>query len=323
MQDIVAENLGRTYKVPIKSEHFWDYLFNRKYREVDAVCHVEFSIRHGEAVGLIGPNGAGKSTIIKMLTGILVPSTGSVTVLGRNPFKAREKNATHIGVVFGQRSQLWWELPVEDTLLLLKKVYKVSDENYERNLKRYGKILEMEDYLKQPVRQLSLGQRMRAELLACLMHNPQILFLDEPTIGLDVVVKKQIRQLLREINHEEHITIVLTSHDMKDIDIVCDRLIVINHGQIVIDDSVEQIKNTYRTRETLIVTLEHEVESKCFLPFSDMDIREEEGNWIVSYDKKAFNSAEVIKYIMDRHKIKNFQIVTSDIDEIIENIYKK
>lgn len=225
---IEVDNLYREYKVAKKGKNYLQYFFNRKYKKISAVNDISFAINEGESVGFLGPNGAGKSTTIKMLVGILTPSSGKIKVFGREPSKYRKENAQYIGVVFGQKSQLWWDLPVIDTYLLLKKIYKISEEEFEYNLKYYVSELDMDSFLHQPVRQLSLGQRMRAELCAALLHNPRILFLDEPTIGLDIVVKKQIRLMINKINRERNVTILLTTHDLKDIEDVCDRIILIN-----------------------------------------------------------------------------------------------
>ena len=328
MKEIVLENVCRSYRVPIRGSSFAEYLFRRKYRQIEAVRDISFEISAGETVGLVGPNGAGKSTTIKMLTGVLTASSGFIRVLGRDPFADRKKNTKHIGVLFGQRSQLWWDLPPEDTFQVLKRVYKIPEAVYRENLKRYADILGAQDFLKQPVRQLSLGQRMRAEILAVLLHAPKILFLDEPTIGLDVAVKKQIRDLLRIINRETGVTVLLTSHDMKDIDTVCDRMIVIDHGRLAVDDAVENVKKKYGTKETVEIEVEgdlsiqNQAEAEFLLPRQAVCVRE--GNLIrCSYDRKDLNAAAVIQAVMDRYKILDVKVKEADIDDVVEEIYRE
>lgn len=324
MKEIILENVCRSYRVPVKEKSFAGYLFRRRYRLLEAVKDISFSIGAGETVGLVGPNGAGKSTTIKMLTGVLTPDSGTVRVFGRDPFAERKENARQIGVLFGQRSQLWWDLPAEDTFQVLKRVYKIPEEIYRNNLEKYAEILGAEEFLKQPVRQLSLGQRMRAELLAILLHDPRILFLDEPTIGLDVAVKKQIRSLLRAINRETGATILLTSHDMKDIDSVCGRMIVINKGTLAVDDTVENVKRRYGTKETVEIEVEDgqaaaqgpvlPAEAKCTV----------EGNRIrCSYDSEALSSAQVIRTVMEQYRVLDVKVKEADIDDVVEEIYRK
>ena len=279
MKEIELQNVCRNYRVPVKENHYLEYLFRRSYKQIEAIKSISFQIDEGETVGLVGPNGAGKSTIVKILTGVLAASSGSVRVLGRDPFQDRKENTREIGVLFGQRSQLWWDLPPEDTFQVLKRVYKIPEKVYQENLKKYSEILETVDFMMQPVRQLSLGQRMRVEILAILLHNPKILFLDEPTIGLDVAIKKQIRTLLRAINKEAGMTILLTSHDMKDIDSVCDRMIVIDHGEIVVDNTVEQVKKKYGVKETVEIEVEetHKIPETFLFPAQVQCIREGNG----------------------------------------------
>jgi len=208
-------------------------LFTRNYRVMQAVNDISFTVKQGEMVGYIGENGAGKSTTIKMLTGILTPTSGEITVNGMNPHKEREKFAQTIGVVFGQRSQLWWDIAVQESFRLLKKVYKVSDEDYNAHMEHVIQTLDIGPLLDKPVRKLSLGQRMRCELAAALIHNPPLLFLDEPTIGLDVLVKLKIRQFLKEINEKYNTTILLTTHDLADIEALCERVVMLDEGSII------------------------------------------------------------------------------------------
>lgn len=217
-------------------------LFTRQFTEVAAVDRVSFAIEPGEAVGYLGPNGAGKSTMIKMLTGILVPTAGAVTVLGRSPQKHRVANARRIGVVFGQRSQLWWDLPVLDSFHLNQRIYAIPEARYRDNLARFDGLLELTPFLDRPVRQLSLGQRMRAEIVMALLHDPEILFLDEPTIGLDVVAKHAVRRFLATVNRERGTTIILTTHDLVDIEEICPRLIMVDEGRLLFDGALTRLR---------------------------------------------------------------------------------
>ena len=242
MAYIEAENLQKTFKVyerPKGAGAALRSLIHRTYTEKRAVDGISFSIQKGEMVGYIGPNGAGKSTTIKILGGILVPDGGSVLCGGRVPWKERKENALHVGVVFGQRSQLNWELPMEDTFELYRKMYRIPESIYKRNVECFTELLGMEEFLRKPVRSLSLGQKMRAELAASLLHDPEVLFLDEPTVGLDVVAKDRIRKFLKELNREKQTTILLTSHDMMDIDEICSRVILIDHGKKMLDEQLE------------------------------------------------------------------------------------
>jgi ABC-2 type transport system ATP-binding protein len=217
-------------------------LVTRDFTEVAAVENVSFTIGEGEAVGYLGPNGAGKSTMIKMMTGILVPSGGEVQVLGRTPHAHRIVNAREIGVVFGQRSQLWWDLPVMDSFLLHQRIYRIEEVRFRANLERFSKLLELTPFLDRAVRQLSLGQRMRSEIVMALLHDPKVLFLDEPTIGLDVVAKNAVRKFLAEVNREHGTTIILTTHDLVDIEEICPRLIMVDEGKLLFDGALKNLR---------------------------------------------------------------------------------
>jgi ABC-2 type transport system ATP-binding protein len=227
----------------------------RERREIHAVDGVSFGIEPGEAIGYIGPNGAGKSTTVKMLTGILVPTSGRLRVAGLDPSARRTELARHIGVVFGQRTGLWWDLPLRDSYELLGRIYRVPRRTYETNLERFVELLDLGPLLEQPVRQLSLGQRMRGDIAAALLHSPRILYLDEPTIGLDVVSKGKLRQFLRELNAERGTTILLTTHDLVDIEQVCRRVMVIDHGRLVFDGGFDKLHREGGARRTVVVDL--------------------------------------------------------------------
>src|SRR5919108_4494835 len=230
-------------------------LVTRAGREVRAVDGISFRVAPGEMVGYIGPNGAGKSTTIKMLTGILVPSGGQVTVAGLVPWRQRRALARCIGAVFGQRTQLWWDLPLIESLTLLRHIYRVPAPRFDANLQVFRDLLDLDGFLDTPVRQLSLGQRMRGDLAAALLHDPEILYLDEPTIGLDVVAKQRIRDFLRRMNRERGVTLLLTTHDMADVEQLCSRLLIIDHGRLLYDGSLDAIRERFGTERTLVVDL--------------------------------------------------------------------
>src|SRR5487761_2556369 len=232
-------------------------LFTREVEERVAVSDVSMTLEQGEIVGYIGPNGAGKSTTIKMLTGILVPTSGTLEVAGIVPWQKRAKNARNIGVVFGQRSQLYWDLPLIESFELLRAIYGISRTQYKQTIDEFIEILEMGDFLRTPVRQLSLGQRMRGDFAAAMLHEPKIVYLDEPTIGLDVVAKEAIRQFILRINQERKTTVILTTHDLADVERLCDRIILIDNGTILYDGDLERIKRRYGSTRTLVVRFEH------------------------------------------------------------------
>ena len=254
MESIEVKNLYKIYKISQRQEGFTGmvkYLFHPQYKEKEAVKGISFSIQQGECVAFLGANGAGKSTTIKMLTGIMKPTEGKISVMGNDPFRERLINAGKIGVVFGQKTQLWWDIPVKDSFELLHSIYEIPDNVYEENLDLFKKILELEEFMDQPARTLSLGQRVRADIAAALLHDPPVLFLDEPTIGLDVAVKQKVYQFLQYINKEKKTTILLTSHDLKDMEWLCRRLIILEKGEILFDDEITKIFDNYPEAETL------------------------------------------------------------------------
>lgn len=322
MNVIQARALCRQFKVAQAEDHLLKRVFARKYQVINAVTSIDFSIEPGELVGFIGPNGAGKSTTIKMMCGILIPTAGEILVFGEKPYQNRKANALKIGVVFGQRSQLWWDLPLSDTFWLLKKMYHIPDRVYEENLKEFNDFLDLKAFFHQPVRQLSLGQRMRADIAAALLHSPQILFLDEPTIGLDVVVKQQIREYIKKINAQRGTTIILTTHDMKDIEAVCDRIIMIDKGKIVMDMPVKEVIDTFSQEHRITFTFE---ESPNRIPnIADcVIVSQNEHEVTYSFNRQQIQEGQIILEMANDTSFQGVNIVKPEIDEIIRNIYLK
>ncbi len=296
-------------------------LFHREYLTKIAVEDVSFSIDAGEMVGYIGPNGAGKSTTIKMLTGILVPTSGEVRVGGLIPYQERQKNARQIGVVFGQRSQLWWDLPTIESFELLKQVYFVSDGQYRKNMDIFTEILGLDEFYQTPVRQLSLGQRMRADIAASLLHNPSILFLDEPTIGLDVVAKERMRTFIQEMNKERGITVILTTHDMSDIEKLCKRMILIDQGRVMYDGLLSKVKDHFGKMRILIVDLERDNPQ---LRVQGAELIREEGlrKWF-RFNKEEYTAAQIINRVSEQAEIVDLALDEPEIDAIIRQMYEE
>lgn len=316
---ITVSSLGRDYKVAQRDGNLFQFIFKRKYKTIHAVRDVSFTIAPGEMVGFVGPNGAGKSTTIKMLCGILAPTSGSVSVLGRDPFTSRKKNAYHIGVLFGQRSQLWWDLPVRDSLKLLKQMYKVSDEAYAENYALFQEYLDIESIQDQPVRQLSLGQRMRAEVAAAVLHNPKILFLDEPTIGLDITVKRKIREFIRELNRRYQTTVILTSHDMKDIEDICERIIVIDKGTIVVDTQMDQLQKRYSKNAVVTLTIREPVEN---IAIDGATLKEQDEHKLVfEIEKNVVTPGQLMHKVYEIVEVEDIDIKESSVEDIIHDIY--
>jgi ABC-2 type transport system ATP-binding protein len=291
----------------------------RVRREVRAVDGVSFSVQPGELVGYVGPNGAGKSTTVKMLTGVLVPSAGRISVAGLDPTRQRVRLARRIGVVFGQRVQLWWDLPLRDSFELLRHIYRVSEARYRENLDQFVDLLELGPLLETPVRQLSLGQRMRGELTASLLHDPELLFLDEPTIGLDVVAKGRVREFLARQNEERGLTVLLTTHDLGDIERLCKRLIVIDHGRVIYDGDLETLKARYGPERTLVVDLEEpapplEVEGARV-------VRVEGARQWLAFRRDEVSAARLAAAVADRAPLVDLAVEEPDIEDVIRRIY--
>ncbi len=291
----------------------------REYTDVRAVERVTFDVEPGEMVGYIGPNGAGKSTTIKMLTGILVPSGGRLTVAGFEPSRQRKEMARHIGVVFGQRTQLWWDLPLGDSFTLLKHIYRIPEERFAANLARCVDTMEMAEFLRTPVRQLSLGQRMRGELTAALLHSPPVLYLDEPTIGLDVVAKSRIREFLTSLNRDAGTTVLLTTHDMGDIERLCRRVIIIDRGGILYDGALERLKARFATERTLVVDLE-EPAPPLDVPFATVERVEGPRQWL-RFQRADTSAAELIAAVARAARIVDLRVDEPSIEDVVLRIY--
>ncbi len=324
MSYIVVDRVSKEYEIFKREKgfkHALASLVRRNYEVKRAVSDISFEIQKGELVGYIGQNGAGKSTTIKMLAGILIPTSGTVTVNGRVPHKYRKENAYDIGVVFGQRSQLFWNLPMEETFDLYKKIYKIDSHTFKRNVAFYVELLDMHEFLRTPVRQLSLGQRMRAELVVSLLHDPSILYLDEPTIGLDILVKKKIRHFIKEVNREKQTTVILTTHDMDDIEQICNRIIAIDRGGIVYDGSVDHFKEQYSSGHLIVVDF---CEERVRIDDPRMEVVKEEGSkqWILLH-RGEISVAEAISTITRRHEIQDIQIKEPRIEDAIREIYER
>ncbi len=323
MSIIKVQNLKKTFKISKRPKGLPGTianLFIPKYKEKVAVDGISFEIQKGEAVGFIGANGAGKSTTIKMISGILYPTEGSIEVLGFNPQKNRRQYVANIGVVFGQKSQLSLDLPVIDTFELLRQIYKIPRPVYEENLKTFTELLDMESFIEQPVRQLSLGQRMRADIAAALLHSPQLVFFDEPTIGLDLVAKERIRQFLRYINKEKKVTMIFTTHDMKDIEATCDRMILIDKGKLLYDGSVEGISSKYAKERNLIVKFSSDVNVEAI---DKVKIVKEEDNKVsFLFNSEEISIKELIKILSEKYEIEDFTVKEMEIETVVRKIYE-
>lgn len=326
---ITVENLTREFKINKKYPGFRGAIksfFSNEYEIKKAVQDISFKIDDGEIVGYIGANGAGKSTTIKMMTGILTPTSGKVLVNGTVPYKNREKNAYDIGVVFGQRTQLWWDLPLSETYSLLKEIYSVPDDEFNERMKFLDDVLELTPFMLNPVRNLSLGQRMRADLAAALIHNPKIIYLDEPTIGLDVVVKEKVRSAIKEINRKYNTTVILTTHDLSDIEELCNRIIIIDKGIKIYDGGLKEIKEKYGYMTTISLQIKNSdndinINKDLKLEDEDLNYNFEEGKLTVNFNKNKVSSTQIIEYVINRFDVIDFSIKETSIEDIIKKIY--
>ena len=319
MGAISVENLRKVFLMKAKGTSRLQDLFRPRLAPVEAVKGVSFTVERGEVVAFIGPNGAGKSTTIKMLTGILHPSSGVATVLSLIPWKDRQKLAMLVGSVFGQKSQLWLHLPARDTFRLLSHIYEVEDAAFRKRLSHLVEVFELEELLHVPVRKLSLGQRMRCEIAACLLHKPEILFLDEPTIGLDVVAKRRIRELIAHINKEEGVTVFLTSHDTGDIESLCKRVMVINRGEIILDASPQELRREFLSFKTIGVRLEEEIAE---FSYPGVTVLKHKGTGLkLRIDTGTTTVDEVYVALRQHSRLVDIYISDPSLDEVIEEIY--
>lgn len=329
---IKAKNLRKEFKKAIKEPGIKGSiksLLNPQYEQVVAVKDISFEVDKGEILGFIGPNGAGKSTVIKMLTGILTPTSGFCSIEGCNPQKDRESYVREIGVVFGQRTQLWWDLPLSETYKVLKEIYEVPDDKYKKQMSFLNEVLNLESFITNPVRTLSLGQRMRADIAASLLHSPKVLFLDEPTIGLDVVVKENIRKALEYVNKHDKTTMILTTHDLADIEILSNRIVMIDKGSNVFDGTIIDLKRKYGKIRELNFEIESDIVSTV-LDYSEyfmdsgatFDVEVNGRKVKVRFNPELVSVAEVLSYTMKKVNVKDIFVSDLGVEEIIRNIYR-
>ncbi|WP_138204966.1 ABC transporter ATP-binding protein [Haloimpatiens lingqiaonensis] len=321
---IEVESLSKSFKVVKRGAGIGaalKSLFKPEYSTVEALKDVSFKINEGEIVGYIGPNGAGKSTTIKIISGILVPDSGKCNILGYTPWKNRVNHVKNIGVVFGQRSQLWWDVPVMDSFNLLKDIYKVPQKEFNDNLELLTSTLDLSSLLSTPVRQLSLGQRMRCEIGASLLHSPKILFLDEPTIGLDAVSKVAVRNFIKTINKEKKVTVILTTHDMNDIEALAERIILIGKGKLLMDGTITELKNKFSTHKILKVDFAENHENIHI--YGTQIISRSKENITLSVDLEKIKVSEVIGLLSNKLDIIDVSVESRPIDEIIVDLYKE
>lgn len=324
---ISVRDLSKQFRSFRRREGVWgaiQNLFVREYQTVTAVERVTFEIARGEMVGYIGPNGAGKSTTIKMLTGILVPTSGEAVSNGFVPYKQRRQYVKTIGVVFGQRTQLWWDIAVIESFKLLRRIYDVSQRDFDERMELFHQVLGIRDYLHTPVRKLSLGERMRCDLAAALLHNPPILFLDEPTIGLDVVAKDHIRQFLRAINQRYRTTVLLTTHDLDDIEELCRRIMIIDHGRLLYDGPLELLKQRLLRYKLIKFALKdsEQIARLAQLERDGLQLeRVDELTRRIRFDRARFSTDELIRRILAAVEVRDLLIEDEDIEEIVKRIY--
>jgi ABC-2 type transport system ATP-binding protein len=304
-------------------------LFSNATETKVAVNNISFDISPGEIVGYIGSNGAGKSTTIKMMTGILVPTRGKCLVNGIVPYEKRMENAQNIGVVFGQRTQLWWDLPLSETFTILRDIYRVPSKDFEKRMEFLESVLGFNEFINSTVRTLSLGQRMRADLAAAMIHNPKILFLDEPSIGLDVVVKENIRKAIKLMNKEFNTTVLLTTHDMAEIEELCNRIIIIDSGEKIYDGDKKQFKDKYGYMKTIEMSITNEEKAKTIDFNSIFNLNSKDINWsikdqkiILNYHKDKLSSMQIISCTMDKVDINDINIRELPIEDIVKGIYQ-
>lgn len=322
MSHIFVEDLKKSFFVSERTSGVLGSIrgfVQRKTKEVYALKGVSFSLEQGELVGYIGPNGAGKSTTIKILSGILVPTSGKCIIGGRTPWKDRIKHVGRIGVVFGQRTQLWWDLPVIESFDLLRDIYSVPNSEYRKTRAEMIDLLALESFLYTPVRQLSLGQRMRCDFAAAMLHRPEILFLDEPTIGLDAVSKLAVRKFIKTLNKAHKVTTILTTHDMDDIEALCERVIIIGGGEILCDGSLTQLRSQVSSRRYLKI---HLTNDDFFFQEEGVNIISKEGRTVkLAFDPTKLSAASLISHITSNHEVEDLFVENPPIEEIIAELY--
>jgi ABC-2 type transport system ATP-binding protein len=321
---IRVEKLCKYFAVAERSSGMMGALRNAVVRRttlVRAVDDLTFHIQKGELVGYLGPNGAGKSTTIKMLTGLLVPTSGEIEINGFVPWRDRTRYVATIGAVFGQRTTLWWDLPVIDSLNLLRHVYRIPTPLFEHNLTEFRRILELDEFISSPVRSLSLGQRMRADLCAAMLHNPDLLYLDEPTIGLDVVAKERIREFIRHINRERNATILLTTHDLQDVEKLCDRVLIIDHGRLLFDGALGDLLTRFGAKRELVVDM---AELYPTLEVDGAELIEHDGlRATFQFDRGSVTASELIGRISAQYRIQDLSVREPEIESTIRRIYQE
>lgn len=316
---IEVKNLTKIYEVPIK-QSFWKSIFWTKNKPLVAVDKISFEINEGESVALLGPNGAGKTTTLKMLSGLLYPSSGEVSVLGFIPTERDRKFLKQIALVMGNKNSLSWDLSARQSFELFKTIYEVTEEDFKKRLKELTELLDATDFLDTPVRKLSLGQRLKMELVGAILHRPKLLFLDEPTIGLDVVSKRKIRNFLRYLHKEEGTTIILTSHEMADIEMVSDRVVVINSGQIVFDDKLEKLLHNYADKKYLTVTFDSPVAKEKLKSLGKI-ISKKELSVTLEISKKS--QGKVMAELTEKYEVDDIDVRSVPLDEIMEDLFEK
>lgn len=326
---IQIKNVTKEFKVLNRREGLKGSLkdlFSRDYKIVRAVDNISMDIEQGEIVGYLGPNGAGKSTTIKMMTGVLEPTSGEILVGGNIPYQNRAKNAQEIGVVFGQRSQLWWALPLIESFKLLKDIYQISDSDYESMMHLYQSLVDIEPLLHKPVRQMSLGQRTLSDILAAFLHNPKIVFLDEPTIGLDVSMKSKIRILINALNKEKHTTVILTTHDMGDVDALCRRIVIIDKGKMLYNNDIEHLKGFFGSYRTLKIRMDGDLKQQAEViqkELPDFSVSADD-EWIsILVDEEKSKVMEVLHQLQKSYEIRDMQLEEISTEEVIKKIYEE